>query len=92
MVDCKTVFTNDFANQAEYERFYEVLARAFPNLHAKAKRLTFGSGCFVYVLEGKDAKKNVMLMPDGLCVLCTGPVIYALRDTVWRICRKRAAI
>lgn len=62
MVDCKTVFTSDMKNQAEYDKFYEVLKNSFPNLHAKAKRLTFGSGCFVYVIEGKDAKKNVMLM------------------------------
>jgi len=62
MVDCKTVFTTDGINQAEYDKFYEVLATSFPKLHAKAKRLTFGSGCFVYVIEGKDAKKNVMLM------------------------------
>lgn len=62
MVDCKTVFTSDLKNQAEYDRFYEVLATAFPRLHERAKKLTFGSGCFVYVIEGKDAQKNVMLM------------------------------
>lgn len=89
MVDCKTVFTNDFANQAEYERFYEVLARAFPNLHAKAKRLTFGSGCFVYVLEGKDAKKNVMLMShhdvvDGDEAWTTNPFEAVVRNgSLW---------
>lgn len=62
MVDCKTVFTPDQENQPEYDSFYKVLEQEFPLLHQKAKRLTFGSGCFVYVIEGKDAAQNVMLM------------------------------
>lgn len=62
MIDCKTVFTRDFVNQPEYDRFYEILAQSFPQLTAKAKRMTFGSGCFVYVIEGKNAEKNIMLM------------------------------
>lgn len=62
MVDCKTVFTGEFTNQAAYDEFYQVLEREFPLLSQKTKRLTFGSGCFVYVIEGKNAKKNVMLM------------------------------
>lgn len=62
MVDCKTVFDEAHTNQAEYDRFYEVLVQSFPNLHKRAKRLSFGSGCFVYVIEGKAAKKNMMLM------------------------------
>ncbi len=62
MIDCKTVFTRDLVNQPEYDRFYEILAQSFPQLTAKAKRMTFGSGCFVYVIEGKNAEKNIMLM------------------------------
>ncbi len=62
MIDCKTVFTKEFTNQAAYDEFYQVLEREFPLLHARAKRMTFGSGCFVYVIEGKNAQKNVMLM------------------------------
>lgn len=62
MVDCKTVFTKEFANQDSYDRFYTILEREFPTLHAKAKRMTFGSGCFIYVIEGKNAVKNVMIM------------------------------
>ena len=62
MVDCKTVFSKDFVNQEAYEAFYKVIEEAFPTLHAKAKRMIFGSGCFVYLIEGKNAKKNVMLM------------------------------
>ncbi len=62
MVDCKTVFSKDFANQGEYNTFYKIIEESFPTLHSKAKRMTFGSGCFVYMIEGKDAKKNVMLM------------------------------
>lgn len=62
MVDCKTVYTEDMANEEAYSKFYQVLEQAFPRLHEQAKRLTFGTGCFVYVIEGKNAKKNIMLM------------------------------
>ncbi len=62
MVDCKTVFTDNFENQSEFDKFYKVIEESFPNLYAKAERLTFGSGCFVYVIKGKNAKKNIMLM------------------------------
>ena len=62
MVDCKTVFTRDGANRAEYEKFNEVLKECFPLLHEKAEKLTFGSGCFVFVIKGRNAEKNVMLM------------------------------
>ena len=62
MVDCKTVFTDNFENQSDFDKFYKVIEECFPNLCAKAERLTFGSGCFVYVIKGKNAKKNIMLM------------------------------
>ena len=62
MVDCKTVFTRDGKNKAEYEKFYEVLKKCFPLLHEKAEKLTFGTGCFVFVIKGRNAKKNIMLM------------------------------
>ncbi len=62
MVDCKTVYTDDMINKEEYLKFYQVLETAFTLLHKKAKRMTFGTGCFVYFIEGKDAKKNIMLM------------------------------
>lgn len=62
MVDCKTVYTEDMQNKEEYLNFYQVLETEFPLLHKKAKRMTFGTGCFVYIIEGKDAKNNIMLM------------------------------
>lgn len=62
MVDCKTVFTRDFANKDSFDAFYKVVEECFPLLCSKAERLTFGSGCFVYVVKGKNAKKNIMLM------------------------------
>ena len=62
MINCKTVFDRDGKNNTEFEKFYAVIDESFPNLTKKAKRLTFGSGCFVYVIEGKNAKKNIMLM------------------------------
>ena len=62
MIRCKTVWTHEGTNEAEFGRFYAVLEELFPNLNARAKKLTFGGGCFVYVIEGKNAQKNVMLM------------------------------
>lgn len=62
MINCKTVWTHENENEAEYKKLYAVIDEAFPNLTAKAQRLTFGGGCFVYVIEGKNAKKNIMLM------------------------------
>lgn len=62
MIDCKTVWTSDDRNKNEYDRFYKTLEELFPSLTKRAKRLVFGGGCFVYVVEGNNAKSNVMLM------------------------------
>lgn len=62
MIGCKTVYTHNGENSSEFQRFYALLEELFPNLNAKARKLTFGSGCFVYVIEGRNAKKNIMLM------------------------------
>ena len=62
MVDCKTVWTKNQENADEYRRFYQVIAESFPTLHAKAERLTFGDGCFFYLIRGENAEKNILLM------------------------------
>ena len=62
MIDCKTVWTREGTNRAEYERFYRTLEELFPRLAAHAKKLTFGDGCFFYVIEGQNAKKTILLM------------------------------
>ncbi len=62
LINCKTVWTRDGVNKDEYVRFYETLDRLFPNLAARAERLTFGDGCFVYVIKGQNATKNLMMM------------------------------
>ncbi len=62
MVDCKTVWTPDGENRAEYEKFYQVVAEAFPTLHSCAQRLTFGEGCFFYIISGANASRNILLM------------------------------
>lgn len=71
MINCKTVFTETNENAAEYERFYDVIEKEFPNISQKAERLTFGGGCFVYVIKGKNAKTNVMLMSHHDVVSCS---------------------
>lgn len=62
MVNCKTVWTHDGRYTVEFQRFYAALDELFPNLTAKAKKLTFGEGCFFYVIEGRNAVKNILLM------------------------------
>ena len=62
MIDCKTVWTKDDENEAEYKKFYQVISKSFPLLHSKAKHLVFGSGCFFYMIEGENPKKNILLM------------------------------
>lgn len=62
MIGCRTVWTREGTYEAEYTRFYAELEELFPLLHIKAKKLTFGGGCFFYVIAGKDAKKNILLM------------------------------
>ncbi len=62
MIECKTVWTHDNKHRAEFDRFYALLDTLFPTLSAKATKLVFGGGCFVYVVKGKNARKNIMLM------------------------------
>ena len=62
MINCKTVWTHEGTHTAEFEKFYTVIENLFPNIAKKAKKLTFGGGCFFFVVEGKDAKKNILLM------------------------------
>ncbi len=85
MVECKTVWTHDGENTAEFQRFYGVIDELFPNIAAKAKKLTFGGGCFVYVIEGKNAEKNIMLMShhdvvDGSEDWQTDPFVAVEKD------------
>ena len=62
MVDCKTVWTKDNQNADEYRRFYDIVAESFPTLHARAERLTFGDGCFFYLIRGEKATRSILLM------------------------------
>ena len=62
MINAKTVWTKDGENRAEFEKFYSELDLLFPNIAQKAKKLVFGDGCFFYVVEGKNANKNLLLM------------------------------
>ncbi len=62
MINCKTLFTENGENKTEFEKFYSVIEKNFPNIATKAEKLVFGSGCFFYVIKGENAKKNVLLM------------------------------
>lgn len=62
MLNTKTVFTSDFRYEKEFDKFYELIDKNFPLIKEKATRMTFGSGCFLYLIKGKDATKNIMLM------------------------------
>ena len=89
MVDCKTVFTRDLVNENSFNDFYKVIDECFPLLTQKAERLTFGSGCFVYVVKGKNANKNIMLMShhdvvDGDNKWATDPFCAVEKDgSLW---------
>ena len=62
MIGCKTVWTREGTNQGEFDRFYAILEKLFPNLFRKANRINFGGGCFFYVIEGQNPTKNILLM------------------------------
>ncbi len=62
LIDCKTVWTPTGEYQSEFQKFYDTVAVSFPLLHQKARRLTFGGGCFFYVLENPKATRNILLM------------------------------
>jgi carboxypeptidase PM20D1 len=62
MINCKTVWTREGENKAEFERFYSVIENLFPHVASKAEKITFGDGCFFYVINGKNARKNILLM------------------------------
>ena len=62
MIECKTVWTHEGVNRGEFQRFYTLVDELFPNLAEKAKKLVFGDGCFFYQIEGRNAKKNILLM------------------------------
>lgn len=62
MLDCRTVFKRDHSNDEEFNKFNEVIKRNFPLINERCEKLVFGSGCFIYLLKGKNAKKNIMLM------------------------------
>ena len=62
MINCKTVWTKNDEYRAEYDRFYSVIEELFPNVTKRAERLTFGTGCFFYVIRGKNSKKNILIM------------------------------
>ena len=42
MINCKTVFTENGENKAEFEKFYSLIEKNFPNITAKAEKLVFG--------------------------------------------------
>ncbi len=62
MINCKTVFTKNAENETEFRRLYTVIEENFPLLSERAERLTFGSGCFFYILRGERPERNILLM------------------------------
>ena len=85
MINCKTVWSASGENDAEFRRFYALLDELFPTLTARARRLTFGGGCFVYIIDGGDAKENIMLMShhdvvDGSPLWSSDPFGAVIKD------------
>ena len=85
LINCKTVWTKNGENREEFENFYRLLDELFPNLAGKAEKLTFGTGCFFYIIKGKNAKKNLLLMShhdvvDGDGSWTTDPFCATVKD------------
>ena len=85
LIDCKTVWSKTGDSKEEYEKFYRTVAEVFPLLHSSAKRLTFGDGCFFYILEGTNPQKNILLMShhdvvDGGDGWDTAPFCAEIKD------------
>ena len=85
LINCKTVWTRDGENRAEFDKFYTAIDEMFPHLARQAKRLSFGGGCFFYVIEGKNATKNILLMShhdvvDGGEGWSTDPFVATEKD------------
>ena len=62
MIACKTIWTPEGEYITEFKRFYKIIDQMFPRIASQAEKLTFGGGCFVYLIRGKNANKNIMLM------------------------------
>jgi len=62
LINCRTVWTAEGTYQEAFCCFYAQMETLFPNLTARAEKLTFGGGCFFYVIKGQDAVKNILLM------------------------------
>ena len=85
LINCKTVWTRDGENRAEFDKFYTAIDEMFPHLARQAKRLSFGGGCFFYIIEGKNATKNILLMShhdvvDGGEGWSTDPFVATEKD------------
>ena len=85
MIACKTVWTHEDTYAEEFRRFYGEIESLFPLVAAKAEKLTFGGGCFVYRIAGRNAKKNIMLMShhdvvDGSDDWQTPPFTPVIKD------------
>lgn len=52
----------DGKHDDQFAAFREELKRQFPLLHERAELKTFGDGCLIYRVRGKNSRKNVMIM------------------------------
>ena len=62
MIRCQTVSKEGAFNKTEFEKLNKVMEELFPLVHEKSKKLAFGDDCWIYKIEGKDTKRNIMVM------------------------------
>lgn len=62
MISCQTVSKKGKFHPEEFYKLRSVIRELFPEVTKKAEIRYFGEDCYLYKFEGKDLKKNVMLM------------------------------
>ncbi|MBE6790732.1 MAG: M20/M25/M40 family metallo-hydrolase [Ruminococcaceae bacterium] len=62
MVGCETVSVRDSFAPDEFMKLRAVMAELFPEVHKRADIRYFSEDCWVYKFEGKDSKRNILLM------------------------------
>lgn len=62
MIRCETVSVKDSYDDTEFAKLRKTVGELFPAVHKAAEKMTFGSDCWIYKIEGKDKNRNIMLM------------------------------
>jgi len=76
MIACATVSSENGHDDTEFEKLRQVMRELFPLVHQYCRFMTFGEDCWVYMLPGLDAGKNILLMSHHDVVAAEGEWQY----------------